>query len=85
MRKRTSVFSALPVVVLTSLCLPAAAQTLPAPGFRPGADDADRDPVGEGEAAEGEVVGPVLDDADERFRFAIDVVIDGVLGRASRR
>jgi AcrR family transcriptional regulator len=27
----------------------------------------------------------VAGDADERFRFAIDVVIDGVLGRASRR
>jgi AcrR family transcriptional regulator len=27
----------------------------------------------------------VAGDADERFRFAIDVVVDGVLGRASRR
>jgi hypothetical protein len=27
----------------------------------------------------------VAGDVDERFRFAIDVVIDGVLGRASRR
>jgi AcrR family transcriptional regulator len=27
----------------------------------------------------------VAGDADERFRFAVDVVIDGVLGRASRR
>ena len=27
----------------------------------------------------------VAGDADERFRFAIDVMIDGVLGRASRR
>jgi hypothetical protein len=27
----------------------------------------------------------VAGDADERFRFAIDVVIDGVLGRATRR
>jgi len=27
----------------------------------------------------------VAGDAGERFRFAIDVVIDGVLGRASRR
>jgi AcrR family transcriptional regulator len=27
----------------------------------------------------------VAGDADERFRFAVDVMIDGVLGRASRR